>query len=73
VRNDFNTQSHCPCFNKSLGFCAARQQVVISNVDKQLVVPDGIEAAVVKAGSQQQARDVGAGIGREGEMIVDVA
>lgn len=73
MRNDFNTQSHCPCFNKSLGFCSARQQVVIGDVDKQLVVPDCIKDAIVKAGCQQQACDVGASIGREGKMIVDVA
>lgn len=34
VRNDSNTQCHCPCFNQSVGFLPARQQVVISYVDK---------------------------------------
>lgn len=34
VRNDTNTQRHCPCFNKSLCFLPAGQQVVISYVDE---------------------------------------
>lgn len=34
VRNDANTQCHCPCFNQSVNFLPARQQVVISYVDK---------------------------------------
>lgn len=74
VRSDFNTEGHCPCFNKSLGSCPARQQVVIGNVDEQLVLPDLIEAtSIVEGGRQQQACDVRASTGREGEMAVDVA
>lgn len=74
VRSDFNTEGHCPCFNKSLGSCPARQQVVIGNVDEQLVPPDLIEAtSIVEGGRQQQACDVRASTGREGEMAVDVA
>lgn len=40
----------------------------------QLVVPVLVEPTIIiKAGCQQQARDIGTSIGREGEMTVDVA
>lgn len=74
VRNDTNTQCHCPCFNKSPSSLPARQQVVISYVDKQFVVPDLIKpTGIVEASRKKQACNVGPGVGREGEVTVDVA
>ena len=74
MRNDANAQRHRPRFNVSLSFLPARQQVVISYVDKQLVVPNLIKPiGVVEACHEEQACNVGPSVGREGKMIVDVA
>ena len=74
MRNDSNTQRHCACFNKSSSSLPDGQQVVISYVDKQFVVPDLIKpTSIVKASRQDQACNIGPGVGREGEMTVDVA
>lgn len=74
VRNDANTQRHRPCFNASLSFLPAGQQVVVGYIDKEFVVPDLVKpTGIVKACRKEQACNVGPGVGREGEMTVDVA